>query len=100
MKVDAADGGLVPPPGPAPLVTDTVASPGVPAGATTVIDVPFGSWARTVAGLPSNATAGVALPNPEPLTTTVVPPTAGPDDGVRPVTVGQPAGAPASTARS
>ena len=96
MYVDAGVDGLVPAAGGPAAVTVTATGPPGSAGAITVTDVPPGSWDTTVAGRPPNATVGVPGPNPDPVITTRVPPTPGPDGGLSPVTVGQPEVAPVS----
>ena len=98
MNCEAATAGLVPAAGPVVVTRTWSTAPTPTSGVTAVIDV--GVDAVTAAASPPMVTAGVAVPNPEPLMVTVVPPTAAPDVGLSPVTVGQPALDPVSSVNS
>ncbi len=85
MNWSAAEVAEVPP----GVVTVTSTVPAVPAGAVAVSEVPDTTVMPVAAAVP-NLTA-VAPPRLVPVTVTVVPPVAGPEVGLTPVTVGSPA---------
>ncbi len=86
---------LVPAAGP-PVVTVTASlAADRTSGVTTVTEV--GVWRVILAGMDPNRTVGTPVPNPLPLTTTLRPPVAGPDEESSPVTDGQPALDPENT---
>ena len=92
--MEAASTGLVPAASPV-VVTETPAvPPNVTFGVTTVTEVAEKdvTWAMAE----PKWTTGIPVPKPDPVMVTVVPPTAGPDGVLRPVTVGHPAGDPDS----
>src|SRR5665213_165402 len=96
VNCEAATTGLVPAEVPVVVTVTPVVPPKVTSGVTTVTDVGVDpvTWAVT----PPKWTTGMAEPKPDPVTVTVVPPTAGPDEGFSPVTVGHPAADPDSRA--
>ena len=79
-SIDVAD---VPP----VAVTVTSTRPGVPAGLTTVSDVPLLETGKIVAGLVPKSTAETSV-KPFPVIVTIVPPAAGPAATLKPETVG------------
>ena len=92
VNTAAASDGLVPAAVPVVVTVTVAVPPTVTFGEMAVIDV--GEDAVTVAVTPPKRTTGVPVPNPVPVMVTGSPPSAGPDDGLSPVTVGQPAAEP------